>query len=90
MAILEAAQFGKPAVGPNHGGFTEIVGDGDAAIGRLFTPGDVDALEQQVVSLWNNPSEIARLGEKAHDKLLREYSTEVIYQKWNKLMTSLI
>ena len=90
MAILEAAQFGKPAVGPNHGGFTEIIGERDAAIGCLFAPGDVDALEQQVVSLWNNPSEIARLGGKAHDKLLREYSTEVIYQKWNNLVQGLL
>lgn len=90
MAILEAAQFGKPAVGPNHGGFTEIIGERDAAIGCLFAPGDVDALEQQVFSLWNNPSEIARLGGKAHDKLLREYSTEVIYQKWNNLVQGLL
>jgi len=90
MAILEAAQFGKPAVGPNHGGFTEIIGEGDAAIGRLFAPGDVDALEQQIVSLWNNPCEITRLGEKAHDKLLREYSTEVIYQEWNDLIKSIL
>lgn len=90
MAILEAAQFGKPAVGPNHGGFTEIIGEGDVAIGRLFTPGDVDALEQQVVSLWNNPNEIARLGGKAYDRLLREYSTEVIYQKWKNLVGELI
>lgn len=90
MAILEAAQFGKPTIGPNHGGFTEIIGEGDAAIGRLFAPGDVDALEQQVVSLWNNPSEITRLGEKAYDKLLREYSMEVIYQKWNNLVKSLL
>lgn len=90
MAILEAAQFGKPTVGPNHGGFTEIIGEGDTAIGRLFAPGDVDALEQQVVSLWNNLSEVTRLGEKAYDKLLREYSMEVIYQKWNNLVKSLL
>lgn len=90
VSILEAAQFGKSTVGPNHGGFTEIIGEGDAAIGHLFAPGDVDALEQQVVSLWNNPSETARLGEMAHDRLLHEYSTAVIYQKWNKLVTSLI
>lgn len=90
ISILEAAQFGKPTIGPNHGGFTEIIGERDAAIGRLFAPGDVDALEQQVVSLWNNPSEIARLGGKAHDKLLREYSTEVIYQKWKNLVNDLI
>lgn len=90
VSILEAAQFGKPTIGPNHGGFTEIISEGDAAIGRLFAPGDVDALEQQVVALWNNPSVIARLGEKAHGKLLREYSTEVIYQKWNDLIKSIL
>lgn len=90
VSILEAAQFGKPTIGPNHGGFTEIIGEGDAAIGRLFAPGDIDALEQQVVSLWNNPCGIARLGEKAHEKLLREYSTEVIYQKWNNLVQGLL
>lgn len=69
MAILEAAQFGKPIIGPNHGGFTEIIGEGDAAIGRLFRPGNVDDLERHVVALWNNSNEIARLGEKAHGKL---------------------
>lgn len=90
MSILEAAQFGKPTVGPNHGGFTEIIGEGDTAIGRLFAPGNVDDLERQVVALWNNPNETARLGEKAHDKLLREYSTGVIYQKWNDLIKSML
>ena len=90
MAILEAAQFGKPTVGPNHGGFTEIISEGDTAIGRLFVPGNVEDLERQVVALWNNPNEIVRLGEKAHDKLLREYSTEVIYQKWNDLIKSML
>ena len=24
MAILEAAQFGKPCIGPDHGGFTQL------------------------------------------------------------------
>ena len=90
MSILEAALFGKPTVGPNHGGFTEIIGEGDAAIGRLFRPGNVDDLERHVVALWNNSNEIARLGEKAHGKLLREYSTEVIYQKWDDLVQGLL
>ena len=90
MAILEAAQFGKPTIGPNHGGFTEIIGEGDDAIGRLFAPGNVDDLEQQVVDLWNDRETVSRLGEKAHDKLLREYSTEVIYKKWNRIINDLM
>lgn len=90
MAILEAAQFGKPTVGPHHGGFTEIIGEGEAAIGRLFAPGDVDDLDRQVAALWNSPDEVSRLGEKAHDRLLREYSSEVIYQKWNELIKNIL
>ena len=90
MTILETAQYSKPMIAPNHGGFTEIIGEGDTAIGRLFVPGNANDLEQHVVALWNNPNEIARLGEKAHDKLLREYSTEVIYQKWNGIIKSIL
>lgn len=89
VAILEAAQYGKPTIGPNHGGFTEIIGEGETAIGRLFRPGDVDDLEKQVIELWNHPQEIERLGQKAFEKLKREYSSEVVYGKWERLFTEL-
>ena len=88
MAILEAAQYGKPTIGPDHGGFSEIIGRGDRAIGRLFTSGDVDDMERQVVELWNNPGEVARLGRRAHERLLREYSSEVVYRQWAELFES--
>ena len=90
MSILEAAQYGKPTIGPDHGGFTEIIGKGDEAIGRLFTPGDVNGLESQLVELWNDRKSVAALGRRAHDKLLREYSSEVVYGKWKKLLQDLL
>lgn len=90
MSILEAAQYGKPTIGPDHGGFTEIIGKGDEAIGRLFTPGDVNGLEIQLVELWNDRKSVAALGRRAHDKLLREYSSEVVYGKWKKLLQDLL
>ena len=90
MAILESAQYGKPTIGPDHGGFTEIIGAGDSAVGRLFCPGDVDDMESKVVELWNNPGEVSLLGEKAFEKLKREYSSEVIYEKWNELLNGVI
>ena len=90
MAILEAAQYGKPTIAPNHGGFTEIIGEGNDGIGRLFRPGDVDSLEEQVIELWNNPQETERLGEQAFEKLKREYSTEVVLRKWEKLFSTII
>ena len=56
----------------------------------LPKPNNFDDLERKVVSLWNRPDEIARLGEKAFEKLKREYSSEVIYQKWDNLFQKLI
>lgn len=90
MAILEGASYGKPAMGPNHGGFTDIIGKGDAAIGRLFRPGDVNDLERQIVALWNAPEECVALGAKAFEKLKREYSTETASRQWDALLEEVV
>lgn len=89
MSILEAARFGKCTIGPNHGGFTEIIGDGNAAIGRLFRPNDEKELEQQIVELWTAPELANMLGEKAFLKLKNHYSSEVIYRRWGNLFNKL-
>lgn len=89
MAILEAAQYSKPTVGPDHGGFTEIIGRGDEAIGRLFEPSSVDDLERQIVELWNSPDQVRVLGLNARTKLQRQYSSEVIYNQWKKLLSTI-
>ena len=82
MAILEAAAQGKPCIGPDHGGFTEIIGKGGTAIGRLFRPGDVEDLARQVKSLWDNPEECEVLGRRAFSKLQTEYSSERFYERF--------
>lgn len=90
MTILEAASYAKPMIAPNHGGFTEIIGKGDDAIGLLANPSDVESFENAITTLWESPSECYRLGQKAFDKLKGQYSTEVISQKWNQLLKKLI
>lgn len=89
MTILEAAAYGKPMVAPDHGGFTEIIGKGSNAIGRLFQPGDIDMLEKAVTELWSNPSETSRLGDASFNKLKSTYSTKVIRDSWNALLGSI-
>ncbi len=86
MAILEGAGFGKPMIAPDHGGFSEIIGKRDEAIGLLFEPGNTESLERAVVELWNDPEKIGILGQKANQKLKNQYSTEVIAQKWKNLI----
>lgn len=90
MSILEAAQYGKPTIGPDHGGFSEIIGRDDATIGRLFSPGDTDELERRVVELWNDRPTVAELGRRAHDKLRRCYSSEAVYGQWERLFEKVI
>lgn len=89
MAILEAANYHKPVVAPDHGGFTEIIGKGDDAIGVLVTPSNLESFDHVITTLWESVSETRRLGVKAFDKLINQYSTNVISQKWNQLFQSL-
>jgi glycosyltransferase involved in cell wall biosynthesis len=89
MAILEAAKYGKPMIAPNHGGFSEIIGQGEDAIGVLTKPGVVRGLEKAVVSLWNNPEEAQRLGRKAFEKLKERYASDVVAQQWKALLEDL-
>lgn len=89
MSILEAARFYKCTVAPDHGGFTEIIGKEDKAIGYLFEPNNVCDLEKQITVLWSNPDQASDFGKKAFEKLRQEYSSEVVYEKWSNLFTKL-
>ena len=90
MSILEAAKFGKCVIGPDHGGFSEIIGQRETAIGRLFKPNDEFDLENKIMDLWNNPDIVEKLGKKSFEKLRREYCSEVIYEKWMNLFNKII
>lgn len=86
MTILETARYKKTTIVPDHGGFTEIIGKGNEAIGRLFKPNDINDLEKQIVELWNSPKDRERLGNKAFDKLKKKYCSEVVYEEWEKVI----
>lgn len=90
MTILEAASFSKAMIAPDHGGFTEIIGKGDEAIGVLCPPADIDALNATVSKLWNDSELVTELGRRAHSKLFNQYSTTVINNKWQQLLIGLI
>ncbi len=89
MSILEAARYGKPMIGPDHGGFPEIIGHGADSIGRLFVPDSAESLERQITELWAQPEEVRILGLRAYEKLRREYSTDVIGKRWLRLFENL-
>lgn len=86
MTILEAARFAKPMVAPDHGGFTEIIGRGEDAIGILVSPGNSDSLSDAIYELWRSSSKTQQLGRKAYDKLKHTYSIDVVSAQWSKLL----
>lgn len=86
MAILEAARFARMMVAPDHGGFTEIVGRGAAAIGVLTPPNEQAPLTAAIAALWEDPARCRALGAAALARLRREYSTAVIATKWARLL----
>lgn len=89
MTILEAARFAKPMVAPDHGGFTEIIGRGEDAIGVLFAPGNIDSFDEMVASMWGDLIKTQLLGAKSYVKLQKQYSTEVVVDKWNALLAQM-
>lgn len=86
MSILEAASYGRPVVAPGHGGFSEIVGDGEEPIGKLFHPGNAEDLAAKIRELWDNPAEATRLGQAARHKLQNRYATPVVAAQWADLL----
>jgi glycosyltransferase involved in cell wall biosynthesis len=89
MTILEAAQYSKPMIAPNHGGFTEIIGQGDNAIGLLTRPNDINSLDNAIQNLWNNIDLTRDLGLKAYNKLNTHYCSAVVAEQWQKLLNTI-
>lgn len=61
--ILEAMAMGKPVICSRTEGQVDVIEDG---VTGLFVPvGDVQALREAVLSLWNNPERAERMGRAA-------------------------
>lgn len=76
VVILEAAATSVPAVCSRIYGITDAVEDGKT--GLLFTPTDVAALSQALLTLINNKELCQQMGEAARMRALASFSSEQI------------
>ena len=74
MVIIEAAAAGVPVVSSRIYGITDAVVDG--VTGLLHSPGDVDAIVQQLSALLSNPVRCREMGSQARKRALAEFSRE--------------
>lgn len=72
MSVLEAMSFAKPVIGGNIGGIPEQVRDGIE--GRLFEPGNAQALADILDEMALDPIKAREMGENARRRLQDKYA----------------
>lgn len=87
MSILEAFAYGKPVVGSNIGGISEMVIENKT--GLLFNPRNNLELRERINFLLSHPSLITQLGKNAREKIEKEYNSETHYERLMGLYTNI-
>jgi glycosyltransferase involved in cell wall biosynthesis len=75
-ALLEGAAMGRPLLATDIGGNREIVVPWET--GMLVKPDDPDALAGAIAHMAKHPDDRARWGKAAREKVLGEFSSELI------------
>ncbi len=79
MSILESYAYGKPTIGANIGGIPELIEDG--VDGFLFPAGDIEALRDRLLWMYENKDEAAEMGKSCRKKVESEFNAEIHYKK---------
>jgi glycosyltransferase involved in cell wall biosynthesis len=83
MTILEAMAASKPVVATRVGAIPKVINDGEN--GLLVDPRDTDGLQNAIASLLADPGKCRRMGEKAHEWVSRNYTSEAMALKYRQL-----
>ncbi|MDR2341247.1 MAG: glycosyltransferase, partial [Puniceicoccales bacterium] len=83
--IMEAKAFGLPVVS------TAMPYLETLKRGAIQTPpNDVDALAEAIVDLLQNPEKRRRLGEEARQDVLKNFSSEIVFAKYEALIEAIL
>lgn len=73
-AIAESMALGRPVIATRAGGTPELIEDGVS--GLLVADGDADAVARAIRRLLDEPALAARLGTRARERILADFSVE--------------
>lgn len=79
LILIEAFAHGRPVISSRMGGMTEVVSDG--VDGLLFPAGDVEALREQINTLWSAPQRAVEMGAAGRQKVEAHFSPQVHLQR---------
>jgi glycosyltransferase involved in cell wall biosynthesis len=80
LVCVEAQGCGLPVVASDTGGIPEYVADGDT--GLLFRPGDAAGLAERVRRLLDDPEARGRMGRRARDRAVEQFSAAARLQEY--------
>jgi len=84
IVFLEAALFGKPSIGGNHGGTPEVIADGET--GRLVTYDDVEGFATVCAEMLADPDRLALMGQRARARLDERFTDATFVQTLRQLV----
>lgn len=88
LSILEAMSASKPVIATDIGGTNEIIIDGES--GLLVPPGDSKALAEKIKLLLSDKSLAKRLAVAGKERVLREFSTEIMIERVTNIYRDII
>lgn len=84
ISSLEIAACGLPLLVSDLQGLAETVDDGET--GYLFEPGNHAALAEHIVTLLDNPEQMAMMGKNARNRILSGYTREMHIERLINVM----
>lgn len=85
--ILEAMAFGCPIVATNVGAIPEML---EGGCGKLIEAKQVEPLRKALTEVLSHETQASVMGERAHEKVLSEYTIEKAYGMYKDVWESLI
>jgi len=76
--INQSFAFGKPVIGSNRGGITELVADGER--GLIYEATNASALAETIRGLYTSPELIKAMGKRAKNFSDQTFNDETLYQ----------
>jgi glycosyltransferase involved in cell wall biosynthesis len=87
MSVYESLACGLPVIGSDIGGVKGQVAHGQN--GFLFPPGDSGALATLARQLWQNPTLMIEMSERARETAVTQFSPEAHWRRLNEIMAQI-
>jgi glycosyltransferase involved in cell wall biosynthesis/SAM-dependent methyltransferase len=88
LIVFEAQSFARCVVASRVGSIPEVIIDGQT--GLLCQPGDIEGFTAAIIRLLESPETRRRIGEAARQRVLQEYTEEVMLDRYFRLFDSLL